>query len=125
MVVMVESEDITGHLNVLSKLNMNSPHSEASGIGSPNRGAASARYTGSRLYAEYLRREGRDGGSARVGSLKGHERGRASGSGGGTSKRSDSLVGGRVGGRAVDGVADRTSEQGEQELNFREALQEV
>lgn len=118
MVVMVEHEDITGQLNVLSKLNMNSyPHE--SGPSSPNLGAASARYTGNKLYAEYLRREGKDGGSGVGGSLRGSDRGRPSGGGGGgskvSSKRSTSLVGrGRTVDRIADRMADRMSERHEQ-----------
>ena len=110
MVVMVEQEDITGQLNVLSKLNINNSLHE-SRTASPNLGAASARYAGNKLYAEYLRREGKDGGSA-VGSLRGTG-GIGNGSGGSklSSKHSGSL--GRRG-RTVDRIADRTPEQFEQ-----------
>ncbi|KAI9652924.1 MAG: hypothetical protein M1821_007771 [Bathelium mastoideum] len=123
MVVMVESEEYTGQLNVLSKLNMNNPYHETSATGSPSLGAASARYTGNKLYAEYLRREGKDGGSLQGGSLKGLDRGRANGSGGGgsklSSKRSDSLVGR---GRAMDRMSERPGQNKMKELNseFRE-----
>lgn len=51
MIVMVENEEITGTLNARSNLN--------EGPGSPM-GAASARYTGHKLYTEYLRREGKE-----------------------------------------------------------------
>jgi hypothetical protein len=51
MVVMVENEEVTGQLN---------RHQAATQgqLGSPV-GAASPRFTGDKLYAEYLRREGR------------------------------------------------------------------
>ncbi|KAK4547412.1 hypothetical protein LTR36_001068 [Oleoguttula mirabilis] len=51
MVVMVENEEVTGQLN------RHNPQAEG-GIGSPM-GAASPRFTGNKLYAEYMRREGR------------------------------------------------------------------
>jgi len=49
MVVMVENEEVTGQLN---------RHNEGS---TANLSAASPRFTSSKLYAEYLRREGRPG----------------------------------------------------------------
>ncbi|EMD00802.1 hypothetical protein BAUCODRAFT_61939 [Baudoinia panamericana UAMH 10762] len=53
MIVMVENEEVTGQLN------RNQPLAE-SGLGSPiGMGAASPRFTGNKLYAEYLRREGK------------------------------------------------------------------
>ena len=103
MVVMVEQEDITGQLNVLSKLNMNSsPHGTPTGGSSL--GAASARYTGNKLYAEYLRREGRDGGNAAIGSSRGGTNGNGGGGGKLSSKGSGSFVGR---GRTTDRIADR------------------
>lgn len=74
MIVMVENEEVTGQLN---------RHVETplSGMVSPV-GAASPKFTGNKLYAEYLRREGRPDtpgsavGSARSGpaSAAAHER---------------------------------------------------
>lgn len=53
MVVMVENEEVTGQLNRHNQ-------SDVVGIASPsNLGASSQRFTGNKLYAEYLRREGR------------------------------------------------------------------
>ena len=50
MIVMVENEEVTGQLN---------RHND-SGMATPvNMSAASQRFTSSKLYAEYLRREGR------------------------------------------------------------------
>ncbi|KAK5739757.1 hypothetical protein LTR17_005043 [Elasticomyces elasticus] len=51
MIVMVESEEVTGGLN-------RHQDSAAGGLGSPM-GVASPKFTGSKLYAEYLRREGK------------------------------------------------------------------
>lgn len=51
MIVMVEGEEVTGQLN-------RQQQGAESGLGSPV-GAASSRFTGSKLYAEYLRREGK------------------------------------------------------------------
>lgn len=51
MVVMVDNEEITGQLN------RHSQHLDVSNSG--GLGAASPRFNGSKLYAEYLRREGR------------------------------------------------------------------
>ncbi|KAI9700211.1 MAG: hypothetical protein M1820_006879 [Bogoriella megaspora] len=106
MVVMVEQEDITGQLNVLSKLNMNLNHGFESGVGSPNLGAASARYNSSKLYAEYLRREGKEGGSM------GLAGGLGGGLGGGPgSKLSHKGSGSQVGrGRASDRAVERLPE---------------
>lgn len=52
MIVMVESEEVTGGLTRGSI-------SERGGPGSPQ-GAASTRFTGNKLYEEYLRREGKE-----------------------------------------------------------------
>jgi len=53
MVVMVENEEVTGQLNRHQR-------DEAERLGSPNgAGVGSSRFTGNKLYAEYLRREGR------------------------------------------------------------------
>ncbi|KAK5134953.1 hypothetical protein LTR08_005904 [Meristemomyces frigidus] len=74
MVVMVENEEVTGQLN----RHQQQFGSEAGGLGSPLMGAASPRFTQSKLYAEYLRREGRPEteGSQRTahGSVRGIER---------------------------------------------------
>lgn len=52
MVVMVEHEEVTGQLNRMTSTN-DRPMSAA------QYGAASARFTGDKLYTEYLRREGK------------------------------------------------------------------
>lgn len=58
MIVMVENEEVTGALN--------SHRAAAGGMASPiQMGAASSRFTGDKLYEEYLRREGQDVGSIR------------------------------------------------------------
>ena len=51
---MVDNEEITGQLNRHGHLDASAPAGSPSGLG-----AASPRYNGSKLYAEYLRREGR------------------------------------------------------------------
>lgn len=52
MIVMVENEEVTGSLNAHRA-------SDAAGMMSPTHmGAASSRFTGDKLYEEYLRREG-------------------------------------------------------------------
>ena len=51
MIVMVENEEVTGTLNARGSV------SEAPGN---QAGAASSRFTGNKLYTEYMRREGRD-----------------------------------------------------------------
>lgn len=58
MIVMVESEEVTGQLN-----RNNHAVSEAGGGGSMSNqnGIGSSRYTGNKLYTEYLRREGVNG----------------------------------------------------------------
>ena len=63
MVVMVESEEVTGSLNRQER------HAD---VGSPNMGVSSPRFTGNKLYAEYLRREGKpaEEGSAYGGSQR-------------------------------------------------------
>lgn len=69
MVVMVDNEEITGGLRRGSVVQDATGAGYAGGpgsvaMGSPSqRGAASPRFTGNKLYAEYLRREGRGGGA--------------------------------------------------------------
>jgi hypothetical protein len=70
MVVMVDNEEITGGLRRGSVVQDVTGAGYAGGgpgsvaMGSPSqRGAASPRFTGNKLYAEYLRREGRGGGA--------------------------------------------------------------
>lgn len=64
MVVMVEQEEVTGLLN-RQQQQQQQQHAFSSGSGGGNSGmaspvgAASPRFTGNKLYAEYLRREGR------------------------------------------------------------------
>ena len=73
MVVMVDNEEITGGLrrgSVVQDATGGGGFGYAGGpgsvaMGSPSQwGAASPRFTGNKLYAEYLRREGRGAGSA-------------------------------------------------------------
>ncbi|KAK5256987.1 hypothetical protein LTR16_001912 [Cryomyces antarcticus] len=52
MIVMVESEDITGALNARER-------AESGAMSPVQLGAATTRFTGGKLYTEYLRREGR------------------------------------------------------------------
>jgi hypothetical protein len=66
MVVMVDKEEITGQLHRgTPSQDLNGYPMSRSGsvlMASPSqRGAASPRFTGNKLYAEYLRREGRPG----------------------------------------------------------------
>jgi hypothetical protein len=69
MVVMVDNEEITGQLGRrgsvqdASAAGFGGGGPGSVGLGSPGsqRGAASPRFTGNKLYAEYLRREGRGG----------------------------------------------------------------
>lgn len=61
MVVMVENEEVTGSLHRGSM--------SEQGIGSPMQGAASRRFTGDKLYTEYLRREGKSSGPDRGGMM--------------------------------------------------------
>lgn len=68
MIVMVEQETVTGSLRKPSEINMPStpaPGPEVPSSPSQNLGAASPRFVGNtgKLYAEYLRREGRSPGS--------------------------------------------------------------
>ena len=76
MVVMVDNEEITGGLrrgSVVQDATGGAGFGYAGGpgsvaMGSPSqRGAASPRFTGNKLYAEYLRREGRGAGGAGAG----------------------------------------------------------
>lgn len=71
MVVMVDNEEITGGLrrgSAVQDVTGSGHFGYAAGpgsvaMGSPSqRGAGSPRFTGNKLYAEYLRREGRGGG---------------------------------------------------------------
>jgi hypothetical protein len=68
MVVMVDNEEITGQLGRRGSVQDATAGgfgngSGSVGMGSPvsQRGAASPRFTGNKLYAEYLRRAGRGG----------------------------------------------------------------
>ena len=49
---MVENEEVTGKLNRQAESGYASPQTQT-------QGAANSRFTGNKLYAEYLRREGR------------------------------------------------------------------
>lgn len=89
MVVMVENEEVTGQLN---------KHGNPmdSGLGSPIMGAASPRFTGNKLYAEYLRREGRPettgGASQLMGGGGSRHGGSQQGGGGGSQRTQRSMV---------------------------------
>ncbi|TKA69048.1 hypothetical protein B0A55_08719 [Friedmanniomyces simplex] len=80
MVVMVESEEVTGMLNQRSSQQQQQLGGDGGGPGSSHLGAASPRFTGGKLYAEYLRREGRppavgEGGSQYEGGSQRSQRG--------------------------------------------------
>lgn len=80
MVVMVEQEEVTGLLNRQQQQQMYESGGGGGEVVTPV-GAASPRFTGNKLYAEYLRREGRPAtadaglGSAGGGSLRSRREG--------------------------------------------------
>lgn len=64
MVVMVEKEEVTGALNRGSTASERLGSERGGGGGGGSVGAASPRFDGNKLYADYLKREGRRPGTA-------------------------------------------------------------